>query len=61
MCELFADDGTLELIVQRPAEDMRVVLAEAELNVAEDWGQLESTGSTRTADGAPHPTCSSTS
>ena len=51
-----ADDGTLELIVQRPAEDMRVVLAEAELNVAEglagdNWNQR---GSTRTADGGPH-------
>ena len=52
-----ADNGTLELIVQRPDEDMRVVLAEAELNTDEglagdNWNQRSST---RTDDGGPHP------
>ena len=52
-----ADHGTLALIVQRPAEDMRVVLDEAELNLAEGlagdtWNQR---ASNRTEDGGPHP------
>ncbi|MEM9464230.1 MAG: MOSC domain-containing protein [Actinomycetota bacterium] len=52
-----SDLGTLELIVQRPAEDMRVVLAEAELNLEEglagdNWNQR---GSKRSEDGGPHP------
>lgn len=52
-----SDHGTLELIVQRPAEDMRVVLAEGQLNVEEglagdNWNQR---GSRRTDDGGPHP------
>jgi MOSC domain-containing protein YiiM len=52
-----ADRGTLELIVQRPAIDERVVLTEAELNTAEGlagdtWNQR---GSKRTDDGGPHP------
>ena len=52
-----SDHGTLELIVQRPGEDMRVVLGEAELNQEEGlagdtWNQR---GSKRTDDGGPHP------
>ncbi len=52
-----SDNGMLELIVQRPAEDMRVVLDEAELNAEEGlagdtWNQR---GSRRTEDGGPHP------
>ena len=52
-----ADGGTLELIVQRPGEDQRVVLDEAELNFEEglagdSWNQR---GSGRTEDGSPHP------
>jgi len=51
------DDGTLELIVQRPAEDMRVLLDVAELNhheglAGDTWNQR---ASSRTADGGPHP------
>ena len=50
-------EGTLELIVQRPAVDERVVLDEARLNAEEGlegdtWNQR---GSKRTADGSPHP------
>ncbi|MEM9518730.1 MAG: MOSC domain-containing protein [Actinomycetota bacterium] len=52
-----ADHGTLELIVQRPDKDMRVVLSEAELNhdeglAGDNWNQR---GSRRSADGGPHP------
>jgi len=51
------DGGMLRLIVQRPAEDMRVVLAEAELNTEEglagdNWNERSSK---RTEDGGPHP------
>lgn len=51
------DNGTLEMIVQRPAEDARVVLEEAQLNQEEglagdNWNQR---GSSRTDDGGPHP------
>lgn len=51
------DHGTLALIVQRPAEDMRVVLDEAELNreeglAGDNWRHR---GSSRTADGSSHP------
>ncbi len=52
-----ADNGTLELIVQRPEVEARVVLDEAELNQAEglagdNWNQR---ASKRTEDGGPHP------
>jgi MOSC domain-containing protein YiiM len=52
-----SDHGTLELIVQRPEVDARVVLAEAELNVEEglagdNWNQRSSS---RTEGGGPHP------
>ena len=51
------DDGTLELIVQRPATDEREVLDEAALSateglVGDSWNQR---GSLRTDDGGPHP------
>lgn len=50
-------EGTLELIVQRPAVDERVVLAEARLAIedgleGDTWSQR---GSKRTEDGSPHP------
>lgn len=50
-------EGTLELIVQRPGVDERVVLAEAQLNAEEGlagdtWNQR---GSKRTEDGTSHP------
>jgi MOSC domain-containing protein len=50
-------EGTVEIIVQRPAEDERVVLPEGELNKEEglagdNWNQR---GSRRTDDGGPHP------
>ncbi len=49
--------GRLELIVQRPAEDERVVLEVGELNTEEglagdSWNRR---GSRRTDDGGPHP------
>ncbi len=52
-----ADEGRLELIVQRPAEDERVVLDTGELNVEEglagdNWNVR---GSRRTDDGSSHP------
>ena len=52
-----ADGGTLELIVQRPAVDERVVLEVGELNreeglAGDTWNQR---GSKRTDDGGPHP------
>ena len=51
------DDGTLELIVRRPDVDVREVLAEGELDVAEglvgdNWSRRPSS---TTADGSPHP------
>jgi len=51
------EEGTLELIVQRPAVDERVVLGEARLNTDEglegdSWNQR---ASKRTDDGGPHP------
>jgi len=51
------DDGTLEIIVARPAVGERVVLAVGELSLADglvgdSWNQR---GSSRTGDGGPHP------
>jgi MOSC domain-containing protein YiiM len=51
------DDGTVELIVRRPAVDEREVLAEATLDlhvglVGDNWQRRGSRG---TPDGAPHP------
>lgn len=52
-----ADDGTLDLIVRRPAVGRRDVLAEADLDLATglvgDTWHIRS--SSRTADGSPHP------
>src|SRR5688572_14225768 len=50
-------EGTLALIVRRPQVDAREVLAEGELDtveglVGDTWSQR---GSSRTADGSPHP------
>ena len=52
-----ADEGTLDLIVQRPAADERVLLEEGRLDTAEglvgdDWCHRPSRTS---ADGGPHP------
>ncbi len=52
-----ADVGTLELIVRRPGEDRREVLAEGELSVevglvGDNWQDRRST---RTDDGSAHP------
>jgi hypothetical protein len=52
-----ADRGALKLIVQRPEVDMRVVLAEGELNsdeglAGDSWNQRSSK---RTEDGGAHP------
>ena len=52
-----AGDGTLDLIVRRPTEGTREVLAEGELDVTEglvgdNWSQRSSN---RTDDGGPHP------
>ncbi|WP_419944832.1 MOSC domain-containing protein [Candidatus Poriferisodalis sp.] len=52
-----ADNGTIELIVRRPAEDAREVLDAAEINEAEGvagdtWNQR---GSSTAPDGGPHP------
>lgn len=52
-----ADLGTLDLIVRRPAEGEREVLAQGELTLAEGlagdtWNQR---ASRRTPDGSPHP------
>ena len=49
--------GTVELIVRRPAEDRREVIAEAELDpveglVGDGW---RARGSSATDDGSPHP------
>ena len=51
------DVGTLELVVRRPAPGQREVLDEGELDlelglVGDSWPQR---GSSRTADGGPHP------
>ncbi|HUL24637.1 MAG TPA: MOSC domain-containing protein [Streptosporangiaceae bacterium] len=51
------DNGVVELIVRRPAVDEREVLAVGSLDVAagltgDTW---QARGSTRTADGSPHP------
>ena len=51
------DDGVLELIVCRPSVDQRAVLNEAELDpvkglIGDSWIVR---GSSRTADGGPHP------
>jgi MOSC domain-containing protein YiiM len=52
-----ADNGTLQLIARRPAEDEREVLTEARLDV--NYGLEGDTwhlrGSSRTADGGPSP------
>ena len=52
-----ADRGTLELIVQRPTVDERVVLAEGELNQAEGLAgdSWRHRSSSRTEDGSAHP------
>lgn len=52
-----SDNGTLVMVVQRPAEDERVVLEVGELNhdeglAGDTWNQR---GSRRTDDGGPHP------
>jgi hypothetical protein len=52
-----ADDGRLELLVRRPAEGERELLAEATLDpvvglVGDTW---QARGSSRTPDGAAHP------
>ena len=51
------DDGTLELIVRRPAENEREVVAEAELDVDEGLvGDMwKRRGSSRTPDGSANP------
>ncbi len=54
-----ADGGRLALIVRRPAENEREVLAEGELTLSEGlagdtWNQRRSR---RTPDGSPHPDC----
>lgn len=51
------DDGELQLIVRRPAIDLREVLTEARLDpveglVGDSWKDRRSS---RTADGSPHP------
>ncbi len=51
------DEGTVELVVRRPAVDEREVLAEGRLDLAaglvgDTWSQR---GSSRTPDGGPHP------
>ncbi len=51
------DNGTLEMVLRRPAVDEREVLEQAELNFTEgvagdNWNQRSSK---RTADGGPHP------
>lgn len=52
-----ADEGTIEMIVRRPAVDQREVVAEALLDpghglVGDSW---RARGSSRTADGSSHP------
>jgi MOSC domain-containing protein YiiM len=50
-------EGTVELIVRRPAVDERVVLDEARLSVEEglEGDNWNARGSSRTDDGGPHP------
>jgi hypothetical protein len=50
-------EGTLALIVRRPQVDAREVLAEAGLNTVEglEGDSWNKRGSSRTADGSPHP------
>ena len=52
-----ADEGTLELIVRRPAVDQREVLDEGVLDLAEGLvgDTWNARASKRTADGGPHP------
>lgn len=57
MLESPKDNGVLEMVLRRPAEDQREVLDEAELSVEEgvvgdNWNQRPSS---RTDDGGPHP------
>jgi hypothetical protein len=52
-----SDEGTVELVVRRPAVDEREVLAEGQLDLAaglvgDTWTER---GSSRTPDGGPHP------
>ncbi|MCA1692825.1 MAG: MOSC domain-containing protein [Actinobacteria bacterium] len=51
------DEGTVELIVRRPAENEREILVEGTLNVAEGLvgDTWRSRGSKRTPDGSAHP------
>jgi hypothetical protein len=51
------DEGVLRLIVRRPQTDEREVLEEGELHPAEGLvgDSWKMRGSTRTADGSPHP------
>jgi hypothetical protein len=51
------DDGTLELIVRRPAENQREVLDEAELSETHglEGDTWRTRGSSSTADGSAHP------
>ena len=51
-----SDDGTLEMIVRRPVEDERDVLAEGELDLAKGLvGDNWSVRPARTPDGSPDP------
>ncbi|HUY73016.1 MAG TPA: MOSC domain-containing protein [Candidatus Dormibacteraeota bacterium] len=52
-----ADNGTVELIVRRPAEDQREVLEEAWLDLQDglEGDTWRARGSSRTPDGAPDP------
>jgi hypothetical protein len=52
-----ADNGTVELIVRRPAEDMREVLEEGWLDVRDglEGDTWRARGSSRTPDGGPNP------
>ena len=57
MLESPKDNGVLEMVLRRPAEDEREVLDEAELSleegvVGDNWNQRPSS---RTDDGGPHP------
>ena len=51
------NEGTLALIVRRPQVDAREVIAEAALNLVEglEGDSWNKRGSSRTADGSPHP------
>jgi MOSC domain-containing protein YiiM len=52
-----ADEGIVELIARRPAEDEREVLTEARLNTHDglEGDTWRARGSSRTPDGAPNP------